>query len=377
MAEKFSLKDYLFNQEKVTKLANETRLVYPQFESDKFIKSVLKKLPELELKQRISLIAEELHKFLPQDYVEALAIILKALPPENDSKKTDNDFGDFIYAPYGEFVATYGCNKSYLKLSLSALKSITSRFSVEYAIRHFLNNYPKETLAALSEWTTDKHYHVRRLVSEGTRPKLPWAVKTSLPLATVVKLLDKLYTDNTRYVTRSVANHINDISKLDSGLALNTLKRWRAEGKQTTVEMDYIIKHGLRSLVKQGDKDAMLFLGIAPEPKIKIIDFQILTPVVKMDHWLEFSFKIKALASERLIIDYVICFCNRGGKLSSKKVFKLKATKLSKGDNIIVKKKHHLRRVMTTRTLYPGAHTITIQINGQQLATGEFELVNN
>jgi len=223
--EKFSLKDHLFNEKKVKKLADEIFSVYKDFQKEKFISEALKEFKNLELKERISHLVFLLQKYLPNNFREDTEIILKALPKELDDKKVDDDFGDFIYAPYGEFISTYGLNKKDLSFSLKALKEITKRFSVEYPIRFFLNNFEKETYEFLLLCSKDKNYHIRRLASEGTRQKLPWAIKINLDYKESIKILDNLYFDNTRYVIRSVANHLHDISKIDSTLVLKTLIR--------------------------------------------------------------------------------------------------------------------------------------------------------
>ena len=185
--------------------------MYPDFSNQAFQQEVLAKFPELELLERIYWIRDILKKHLPSQYRAAVNILLNSLPPALDPTKSDDDFGDFIYAPYGYFVATYGCTKSELDFSLAALKQLTTRFSVEGPIRFFLNKFPQQTLVELIKWTQDGHYHVRRLASEGTRPALPWAQKINISYTDAIPILDNLYTDSTRFVTRSVANHVNDI----------------------------------------------------------------------------------------------------------------------------------------------------------------------
>jgi 3-methyladenine DNA glycosylase AlkC len=277
MAKKPLLKDRLFNQAKVKQIADEIQRVYPQFDKNSFAERIVERFPHLELKERIAWISENLHAFLPTDYREATSILLASLPPPNDNTKTDNDFGDFIYAPYAEFVARNGVTKKDLYFSLAALKEITMRFSVEDAIRRFINAFPKETMQELQKWSNDSHYHVRRLTSEGTRPKLPWSQKIIIAPEQAIPILDNLFSDKTRYVTRSVANHINDISKSDPKLAITTLQRWQKSGKQNPKEMNYVINHALRTLIKQGNKDAMKFLHFSTSPEVEILSNSSLT----------------------------------------------------------------------------------------------------
>lgn len=220
MKKKFSLKDFLFNPEKVNKIAHEIKKVYPAFNQKLFVTTTLKKFPQLELKARISWIRENLKNFLPDDYRKAVNILLKALPAPNDNTLTDNDFGEFIYAPYTDFVAQYGLAPQDLSFSLNAIREMTQRFSAEDSIRYFINAHPTQTLKELLKWSRDKHYHVRRLTSEGTRPKLPWAQKINISAHQALPILNNLFYDKARYVTRSVANHMNDISKAHPDLVL-------------------------------------------------------------------------------------------------------------------------------------------------------------
>ncbi|MCB1189713.1 MAG: DNA alkylation repair protein [Leptospiraceae bacterium] len=373
MEKKILLKDFLFNQEKVTKIAAEIKESYSDFNSKRFIKKTVDEFPKLELKERINWISENLKTFLPQDFTNATNILLKSLPPPNNPNLNDNDFGDFIYAPYSDFVSKNGCNEKYLEFSLNALKEITKRFSAEDAIRYFINTFPDKTLETLENWTNDPHYHVRRLASEGTRPKLPWSQKIKISVKQSLPILDKLYYDRTRFVTRSVANHINDISKIDSNLTIKTLTRWRNSKKQSSKEMNYIINHSLRSLVKLGNKDALEFLGFSPTPKIKISKLEIQTRKVKIGTTLEFDLELISEKDEKLIIDYLIYFQNRFGEMKNKKVFKITQILMKKNQKFCISKKHPLRK-MTTRKLFPGKHKLEIQINGAKLGNEYFDL---
>ncbi|MGE4169805.1 MAG: DNA alkylation repair protein [Candidatus Margulisiibacteriota bacterium] len=375
MSDKFSLKDHLFNATTVEKLAAELLVAYPAFNSKSFTQTVLAKFPELELKARIAWISETLKQHLPPNYPDALAIVLAALPAPCDPSKTDNDFGSFTYAAYGDFVAKNGCTKPHLTQSLEALKAITTRFSAEDAIRPFLNAFPNETLAVLKHWTQDKHYHVRRLVSEGTRPKLPWAPKIFLDPRQALPLLDALFADSTRYVTRSVANHLNDIAKLDPGLVLKTLDRWQTSKRQTPAEMAYLCRHALRGLIKAGHADTLRFLNYSPEAQVSLSHFSLEKSVVKIGEALVFSLELRAQKAERVVVDYVLHFQNKAGEMASKKVYKLTECTLQKGEPQCFSKRHPLRANMTTRPLFPGAHRVDIQINGQCLGSLDFELI--
>ena len=362
--EKFLLKDTLFNPEKVGKIADEIASVYNPFEKEHFTTEVLASFPELELKERIYHICEMLKKYLPSDYVEASTILLKALPSELDPHKNDDDFGDFIYAPYSEYVLRYGCCEEHLDFSLKALREMTKRFSVEFVIRDFINLYPNETLDMLEACALSDHYHERRLASEGLRPKLPWAKKLTLDYKEAMKPLDLLYYDNTRYVTRSVANHLNDISKLDASLVVTTLKSWQESKKQTAKEMDFIVKHALRTLVKKGNEKALALLGYSANPNVEV-KVKLLTKDVSVGEALAFDVEIEAKEDVKLLLDYIVHFRTKSGSLSPK-VYKLKQLSLKKGDVLSIEKKHQFKENMSTRTLYGGKYTLTLQLNGHK-----------
>lgn len=371
MAEKVLLKDLLFNKTKVEQIAGEIDRAHPSFKTDEFVRDVVAKFPELELKARISWIAECLRKYLPSDYKRAVGILVKALPEPNSPELSDDDFGDFIYAPYAEFVAKNGCTKEHLQFSLNALYEITQRFSVEDAIRYFLNAFPNETLEELLKWSKDSHYHIRRLSSEGTRAKLPWSQKISISITAPLPILDNLFSDKTRFVTRSVANHINDISKIDPDLAVKTLSRWKKSVKQTPKEMDYIIRHALRSLIKSGHPNALKLLGVSHEADVRVSNFKVPTKVT-MNTAFEFSFTVQASEDAHIVADYILYFQNKLGKLNGRKVFKLKKFSLAEGESITLTKRHMLREHMTTRKLFRGQHEIEIQINGKSFGRKAF-----
>jgi len=373
MKEKFSLKDELFNSDKVHKIAVEIKAVYSAFDQKEFERDVLKAFPQLELKERMYHIRNMFALYLPGDYREAVGILLQSLPDELDTNRSDNDFGDFIYASYSEFVTTFGCSREELSFSLQALREITKRFSVEFAIRDFINAYPTETFAMLEACSLSDNYHERRLASEGLRPKLPWAKKIHVEYDRTLFILNNIFYDKTRYVTRSVANHLNDISKTDPALVIATLQRWKTTGKQNEKEMDYMIGHALRTLVKQGDEEALAELGYKRSPRIILSEPRLIQDEIKVGEALNFEFDIEAKESCKLMLDYIVHFNTKSGKLSPK-VHKIKKLSLQNKERITVSKKHLFKADMTTRKLYAGEHKVELQINGQRYAMGTFLL---
>lgn len=370
----FSLKDELFNETKVRMLGGQFAASYAAFDAEKFVATVMETMLDLELKERIGCITNALALQLPEDFEVAASVMVEALPPALDPSKRDNDFGDFIYAPLGEYVARNGCSQKHLHVALATLREITMRFSMEDAIRTFLNEYPQETLSVLKQWAVDDSYHVRRLVSEGTRPLLPWSGRIGIDQTDTLPLLDTLYGDRTRYVTRSVANHLNDIAKEKPALVVETLKRWKEEGRQDIVEMDWITRHAVRTLIKEGNRDALQLLGYGAKPKLTVSEVSVVDDVVPIGSSLEFTFTITAHQDALLMIDYVIDFVKANNK-RAQKVFKIKKLAVQKGDVITIVKKHRFRGDATTIALYPGTHSVILQINGQRHKGSSFELM--
>ena len=362
----FSLKDQLFNEGKVRYLAG---LFGEAIVGPRFIAEVMAKLPELELKARITHISEVLAGHLPDNFAEAVKVLLAALPAPLDPALSDDDFGEFIHAPLGAYVATHGLAQP--EIALPVLRELTKRFTVEYDIRHFLNAHPKVTMAALADWAVDENYHVRRLASEGTRPVLPWGVKVGLSVEEPIALLDKLYGDKTRFVTRSVANHLNDITKKDPELVLRTFARWRAEGKQDVNELDWMERHALRTLVKKGHTGALERLGYRASPDISVnMRF---SEAVEIGEVGVLEVSIEAMRDERLMVDYVIEFMKANGARRAK-VFKLKKLDIKAGERADLTKNHRFLKGATTFTHFAGVQMIYMQINGQRFGEQAFAL---
>lgn len=370
--ERFSLKDHLFNEAKVGYLADLLKAGVPDFDRSGFVRSVMSELPDLELKQRIQLIARQLAVGLSNDFEVAAEQIRRSLPPPLDPSLTDDDFGDFIFAPLGVFVAEHGLD--HYQTSMRLLKELTKRFSMEGPIRTFLVSHQEETLALYEDWARDDNYHVRRLVSESTRPALPWAPRIDLPIGSPLHLLDILHADPTRYVTRSVANHLNDVSKIEPDLVYGRIRTWRQLGMQQSGELDWITRHSLRTLIKRGDPTALELLGYSPEPAVaaEIMD---MTPRIQPGDTLEFAVLVQARSDVRLMVDYVIDFVKKSGA-KGPKTFKLKNLTMQAGETRVLQKRHPIRANATTYTLYPGTHAVTIVGNGKPLATGGFELID-
>ena len=234
MAEKFSLKDHLFNAETVGRLAAEYAAGVPGFDAARFEAESLSGFGERELLARLEWMADCLEGQLADGFPKMADQLEAAMPAPLDPTLRDDDFGHFIHAVPGILAVRHGLEQ-HRERALDLLHAATQRFSMEFHIRPFINRWPEATLARLATWAGDENYHVRRLVSEGTRPKLPWAKAVQLETAQRLPLLERLHADPTRFVTRSVANHLNDIAKTEPKVVIGVLQglgKGRAAGSE-------------------------------------------------------------------------------------------------------------------------------------------------
>jgi 3-methyladenine DNA glycosylase AlkC len=236
-----------------------------------------------------------------------------------------------------------------------------------------LKKYPIETLKYVKKWSISSNYHVRRFASEWIRPNLPWWWKVDLWISKTLNILDNLHKDKTQYVLRSVANNLNDVTKLDSDAVINKLLEWKKEWKQTEKNMLFLVTHSLRTQIKVGNPKALQLLGYYM-PDIKIQNFNISTTHVKLWESLEFSFNLQSNISQKLLINYVIYFVNARWKLNTK-IFNISKKTLSKGENISISKKHPLKS-MTTKKLYSWMHFVEIFINWETFGKESFEFIS-
>ena len=330
------------------------------------------RLPELELKARIDWIAECLLAHLPDAFPEAVAAIRAALPPPLDPKLSDDDFGDFIFAPLGEVAVKAGL-EDHPDLALDLLEELTQRFSMEWAIRPFLNRWSEKTWAALEHWVGHDSYHVRRLVSEGTRPKLPWGVGVKLPPGAAMPLLDRLHADRARFVTRSVANHLNDIAKTDPDLVLKHLRIWQEEGRQATEELDWITRHALRGMIKAGHPGALALFGYDPEAEL-CAELTATPKTLRVGEVLNLEIAIDGPPGLPVMVDYVL-HLHRPKGAPGQKVFKLKQGKLGQDGRLSLTKSQRLQMGLSSYRLHPGPQRVVVQINGRARAEAAIEVV--
>ena len=370
---KFSLKDHLFNTQTVAQLAAEFAAGVPGFDAQRFTDEALSGFPERELLARMEWMADCLEGQLAAEFPAMAGQLLAALPDRLDPEQSDDDFGHFIHGVHGILVARHGLEHHRAR-AMEVFHAATQRFSMEFYIRAFLNRWPDETLAELAPWARDGNYHVRRLVSEGTRPRLPWAQNVGLSPEQTLPLLDVLHADSARFVTRSVANHLNDLSKIVPDQVLARLARWQAEGRQTPKELDWMSRHALRTLVKQGHAGAMAALGYCADAEVTA-RIALKERQVPIGAALLFDVILEAEQDTPVLVDYRIGFARPSGK-TAEKVFKLKIAEVRGGKSLKLSKSHKLKGGASTFTLHSGAHSVIVQVNGRDVAHAAFDLTD-
>lgn len=354
------------NKNVVDSIGREVQHIYPEFGFKEFVK-VSDKLAPLELKARVLLITAELKKHLPDSYNEAVKILVKAM--ERDQLK------GFELWPFSEYISQFGLE--HFDESMKAMYVLTQKFTSEFAVRPFILKNHSKVLNYFKKWATDKNVHIRRWVSEGSRPILPWGGKIPLfimdPTHTIL-LLDKLKFDEELYVRKSVANHLNDISKNHPHVVIDVLKMWQKScPEKHQAKLDWIKRQALRTMIKKGDKKALEMMGVTGEAKVKISEIKLNKKKFKMGDKLEFSFDLTSTSKskQKLVVDYAIDFVKAGGKKSAK-VFKLKSFELGAKETLTIKKSHSLKAI-TTMKYYKGLHHIFIQVNGKKLAEASWQ----
>ena len=326
--------------------------------------------------QRGRQIAASLHRHLPDDYLAAIAILVRSLGPKNprwDGADADTGLGSFLYLPHVFFIAEHGLE--HFDASMHAQYELTQRFTAEWSIRPYLERFPQATLARLRVWAGDESEHVRRLVSEGTRPRLPWASRLrefQKDPKPVLALLELLKDDPALYVRRSVANNLNDIGKDHPELLVATARRWM---KGASENRQYVVRHALRSAVKAGDADALAVLGYADQGELSISKVRFAPSPARIGEAVIITFDVtnKSAQRQRVLADLRVHFVKANGK-ASPKVFKLKALELDPGEAVRFQKKVSMA-ALSTRKHFPGSHCVEALLNGAAKLLGRFELV--
>ncbi len=333
-------------------------------------------LRDLELKARISHVGRALAATLPDDPVGAIAVVddVLALPTEPTDDLPGGLSGWDLW-PVADWVALAGRDRPAEALEL--LARLTRYATGEFAIRPFIDDDPAGVHERLSAWVDRDDEHVRRLVSEGTRPKLPLAPKlaiTATAPAYAVDLLDRLVDDPAEYVRRSVSNHLNDLCRVDPVLALDVARRWTEQADATNAATRaWIVRRGLRTLVKAGDPIALRLLGHDPDVAVRA-DLVIGTPTVSMGGAAEWVLSLESAdaATHRVVVDYAIHYVRADGS-TRPKVAKWTTVELAPGERRDLARRHRIVPI-TTRTYHSGEHLVEVQVNGVVVARGTFHL---
>jgi 3-methyladenine DNA glycosylase AlkC len=353
-------------------IAEQVSRVWGGFQAERFLADVLKGYDQLELMDRGRAIGNALSRHLPPEYPSALDVLLRSIREPHSGHKLRGGMAAFYYMPHTSFIASYGLD--HFELSMKAQHELTQLFTAEFSIRPFIEKYEQKSLDLMRRWASDPSADVRRLVSEGTRPRLPWGTRLrsfQKNPAPVIALLEMLKDDESLYVRRSVANNLNDIGKDHPDVLVKTAKRWM---KGATDERRALVRHALRSLVKQGNAEALAILGFVGSVDVVVEDVSVSPRRVPSGGRVAVSFTVRSQSRrrQRILVDFRIHFVKANGS-SSPKVFKLKAVDLEAGDTASFRKSVTLGD-LTTRKHYPGVHAVDVLVNGSVIPAGAFTL---
>ncbi len=358
------LKDYI-DDGVVDELARRFAAADDRFDTEGFVATTGPRLGGLELKARIDLIARRLHAALGDDYPTSLAAVVavaRAEPP----------VGGWVAWPLPTVIELFGLEHP--DTSLAAMEHVTKRMSCEFAVRPFLREHFDVAYARLEVFTANDDEHVRRLPSEGTRPRLPWGMKVQQlvddPMPGIA-LLHRLRHDPSEMVRRSVANHLNDVAKDHPALVVDTVAAWMTEA-DTDRRM---VSHALRTLIKRGDSRALAALGFTIDPDVAVDEFSVSPGVVGMgDHiTLHADLRSTAPTPQRLVVDFVVHHVNASGG-ASPKVFKWTTVELAPRERRMLEKRRLIQQA-STRTYWAGNHRVELQVAGAVVAETSFDIL--
>ncbi|MEU7372710.1 DNA alkylation repair protein [Streptomyces albidoflavus] len=371
MAGEYGLKRH-FDGEAARLLGGKVRALHPAFDIEGYAAEVERRIPDKELKGRVLVLAEGLRTRLPGGYPDAVAVLLGALGVELAEGEGMFTTSWFLM-PVARFVEEYGLDHP--EVSLDAIEAITRCHTGEYAIRPYIQQHHTLTMRRVARWAHSPSHNVRRLASEGVRPRLPWArtldlfVKNPVP---VLDILEPLRGDPSPYVRKSVANNLNDIARDHPDTVLTTALRWLEESP--TPETEWTVKHGLRTLVKKGDQRALALLGATGGEHIEVARLSLTPTTLTVGDTLVIDFDLTNTddRTHHVTVDYVVHHV-RGNGRTTPKVFKLTTLELAPGERRGLRKLHPVREIRT-RTYHPGEHQVDIQVNGLVKGAGRFGL---
>lgn len=361
------LKD-IYSEDFYRAFGGQLKKVLPKFSPAKFIDQIFaEEWERKELKDRMRHTADVLHLHLPSDFRQA-APLLDQLSTQLSGFRFASGSLALMFLP--DYVERYGIE--HYEAAVPLFEKITPITSCEFAVRPFLIRYPDSMLLQMIRWSSHPNHHVRRLASEGSRPRLPWAI--ALPAykkdpRPVLPLLENLRNDPSEYVRRSVANHLNDIAKDNPAIVLEVARSWKGQSAET----DALIKHACRTLLKKGDPGILSLHGL--DPQQLEVDGLKHRRRLQMGESLEFSFTVLNKSKKPVLarLEYALYFLRQNGQYG-KKVFKISEKTLPGGTEIEVSRSHAFRPI-TTRVYYTGIQRLSIVVNGRETAPVDFRLV--
>jgi 3-methyladenine DNA glycosylase AlkC len=360
-----------FSPANARRIAAAIQAAHPAFSMARFSRGLEAAIAPLELKPRMHLIADRLETGLPDDPPELFSILIRTLSAGDADAR---GLRGFQVWPLTEIVARRGLG--HFPEAMAALVEMTRRFTAEFAIRPFLRHHRARTLRQLHAWCLHPDPHVRRLVSEGSRPLLPWGGNLPELLEAphpTLELLEKLHLDPSDYVRLSVSNHLNDFSKHHPDLVVDTLGRWRS-ASPADARLVKLSRHACRTLLKAGHPGALALHGYESAKSLVIESAILKNPTVKLGGHLEYHLVIRNTSrnTNRVMFDYAIHHRKANGTLSPK-VFKGRVRDLAPGERWEIIARHPMRPV-TTRVYHAGLHQFEPRLNGRSFPTMDFTL---
>lgn len=361
------LKD-IFSVSFFDELSIAAKSTLPQFNKKEFLTLIYDDAWEAKaLKERVRHIAQCLQHFMPTAFNQS-SIMLLQLTDELQKQRGGAGGFEFMFLP--DFVQQYGQHD--YKNSVKCIERITQFISCEYAIRPLIMHYEKQAIPQLIAWSKHKNHHVRRLASEGSRPRLPWGM--ALPNykkdpSPILPILHQLKNDPSEYVRRSVANNLNDIAKDNPNVVLKLAEEWKGISEQT----DPVIKHGCRTLLKQGHAHVLNYFGLNSN-QIKVTNFSITLPQISVGQYLEFTFDVQnnSKIAQTLRLEYAVHYLRNNGQ-HNKKVFKISERVFEPNEQQAITRKQSFKPI-TTRKFYAGTQRLSIIVNGKEFEVLAFEL---
>lgn len=353
----------IFDRARLRKFADDMASIKGGFDRERFMAIAARNLDGLGIMQRMRQVAEAFDATLPADFETAVGLVRELAP------RVQHGFASIALC---EFVLIRG--RGHFDAALAALAALTRYGSAEFAIRPFLQDDLARGLQTMRRWADDENEHVRRLASEGARPRLPWSFHIRALVADpspALPILDALKADPSLYVRKSVANHLNDIGKDHPALLVETVSGWDRSDARTA----WIAKHALRTLIKSGDAGALAVIGAGEAAKAEVTRFVVAPAEMKLGERLAISASITSTATgpQRVVADYAIHYVKKSGR-PSRKVFKLKVLELAPGQTADLSISQILKD-FTTRTHHPGQHKVELMLNGAVVAEGGFDLM--